>query len=142
MNCDGCTVCCDLFPVKWLGKPAYTPCVHCINAACSIHDDKPPECKSFECSYFKAPNAPLSLRPDHCGVVFENISPRVFYGLNVPGQKITEAAEGQMEAFLRQGFSVALKVPGNRIKIMLAEGHKPIEIEQDLKNHLNGNIRD
>jgi hypothetical protein len=51
--CDGCTMCCDLFPVHALGKDAGRRCVHADAAGCGIHGkaERPAVCSAYECRY-------------------------------------------------------------------------------------------
>lgn len=107
-RCGECTLCCDLFPVKWLNKPANTKCIHC-NLGCKIHDTKEDECKNFECAYLQFKTAHIDLRPDNCKMIFEKVSDEIFYGLQHPDFEFTDVAKRQVYSFLQQGFSVILK---------------------------------
>ena len=105
--CGECTLCCTLFPVRWLEKPINTPCVHC-DAGCMIHETKPAECSDFNCAYTQMAKENINLRPDKCGIIFEKLSSELRYGTVVPGMEISESAHRQIANFLAQGFSVVL----------------------------------
>ena len=105
--CGECTLCCDLLPVKWLDKPANTTCVHC-DKGCLIHETKEEECVSFECSWLQSNVDNDQLRPDRCGVVFEKVDDKTFYGNVVLGGKISDLARRQMQNFVDQGYTVRL----------------------------------
>jgi len=107
MGCGECTACCTAFYVKWLDKPAQTPCIHC-NGGCDIHDSKDFECDNFECAYIQSGVDNEQLRPDKCGVIFEKIADDTFLATPVKGLEITEAARNQMASFTSQGFKVMI----------------------------------
>jgi len=68
-------------------------------------------------------------------MVFEKINDRLFHGARDTRYPITEAAKGQVMAFVSQGFSVAIRDEYST-KITLAEGHTMEEICADLNSHL------
>jgi hypothetical protein len=107
MNCGDCTLCCDLFPVKWLDKPANTKCKHC-DKGCKIHDTKPAECRDFDCMYIQVENIPISLRPDNCKVIFEKLDDQTIHGTLDSKHELTEAAKKQIQSFIQQGYKVIL----------------------------------
>ena len=109
MECDGCTLCCELLEIKEVNSPAGELCKHCNNG-CDIHDTIiPKECSGFYCVYLQMENASINLRPDKCGVIFEKITTDVFIG-TVDSKKIilSDDAYEQINSFLDEGFSVVL----------------------------------
>jgi hypothetical protein len=51
-SCDGCYMCCKVFPVVPLQKPGGTWCSHCkIGFGCTIYDERPEPCREFLCAY-------------------------------------------------------------------------------------------
>lgn len=71
MKCSGCTWCCFHPAVKEFGKPIQEWCVHCNENGCSIYEDRPKSCSTYECVYFQDKLMPEEFRPDRCGVMFE-----------------------------------------------------------------------
>ena len=134
MDCDGCTLCCDLLPVPILNKKPYDKCVHCKLSKCLIHDHKPDFCESYDCMYAQVSDLPLELRPDKCWVIYEKINEEVIYGLQHPDRKPTKMAVKQAKDFIDQGFSVVIKKKNNRMQIFLAEGHNGKEVENIIIN--------
>jgi len=68
--CGECSLCCKLYPIEELHKPALTWCQHLAKGVgCSIHADRPHVCRDFQCLWTFA--APLDdrWRPDRCGFV-------------------------------------------------------------------------
>lgn len=106
-QCGDCTLCCELLPIKWLDKPANTPCINCV-AGCLIHNTKDPECDGFECAWLQSGVDNDDLRPDKCGVIFEKTDNGEFFGTVVPGGKISDMARRQMNNFVDQGYTVRL----------------------------------
>lgn len=140
-ECGGCTVCCDLFPVPQLDKEANQKCIHC-QGGCLIHETRPQACRDFNCAYIQS-NSPEDLRPDRCGVVFEKVSDRIFYG--TAWKKMTERAQGQVRAFLGQGFSVVLATNvGGVPRFYISPEHDEAEIRSEFVEHLEaryGHVR-
>lgn len=77
MDCltePGCNLCCKLIGVKPLQKPKYRMCAHaCKGGGCQIYQDRPDECKVFECLWLhmQGTDTPMtsSLKPSACGAV-------------------------------------------------------------------------
>lgn len=141
MQCDGCTACCTLLPIEAINKPVNTPCQYC-DAGCSIYPDRPQTCAEFECAYLQGRNVPLSLRPDNCGIIFIKRTDRIFSGVLMADRKPTEAARGQIDAFLKQGFSVVLSsLSEKKPLLMLADNHNSDDIMGEYKEALSGNVQ-
>ena len=128
-SCGDCTACCDLFPVDELGKTMNEKCVHC-EGGCTIYVDRPRSCSLFECAYLQS-SAPESLRPDNCGVIYEKLSDRLFFGTAF--RVATEQGVAQARAFVAQGFSVVVASSTGRFqpRVYIAEGHDENEIRDE-----------
>jgi Fe-S-cluster containining protein len=50
-SCGTCSLCCKLYPVRELRKPAGQWCVHTARGGCAIHADRPRTCRRFFCSW-------------------------------------------------------------------------------------------
>jgi hypothetical protein len=105
--CGECTLCCDLFPVKWLNKPVNSPCIFC-NKGCTIHSDKPAECTDFDCMYIQSGTSRIELRPDKCKVIFEKTSDDTIRGTLDAKFEVTEIVKKQIKSFVKQGYTVIL----------------------------------
>lgn len=68
-KCGDCTVCCHVYAVAEIAKPAHVDCPH-LRAGCSLFDqDQRPElCSRFQCAWLRGCGLP-SDRPDLNGVV-------------------------------------------------------------------------
>jgi len=93
-----------------MDSPAGEYCKECDpGAGCKIYDTIPEGCLKFRCAYNQMEKASINLRPDKCGIVFEKISDDVFIGTVAASVKqLNKYANGQIESFLNQGFSVVL----------------------------------
>ena len=142
-KCGECTVCCTLSYVKELNKKPGETCKHCIEkTGCGIYEQRPQECKEFECAYLESGVTNISLRPDNCNVMFFKKSDRIFVGAVVPNKSVSDIARGQIESFKQQGYSVVMIKLFAKPHIELAEGHSGEEIWQEYINllNINGNI--
>lgn len=141
MKCDGCTACCTLLPIEAINKPINTHCQHC-DLGCTIYENRPQTCADFECAYLHGDNLPLSLRPDKCGIIFIKRNYRIFSGCLMPDIKTTDQARGQIDDFIKQGFSVILiSLNEKRPLLMLADGHDSDEIMREYEEALSGNLQ-
>jgi hypothetical protein len=53
-SCGSCTLCCKLFPVPVLEKPAGRWCRHIAQGrGCGIHETRPPVCRAFWCQWIE-----------------------------------------------------------------------------------------
>lgn len=122
-ECGPCTACCTVCPVEGLNKPVYTDCHHLsgkpTGPACLIYPDRPPECKSYQCSWFSGELGDKH-RPDRNGVVFETTymnsnggsEIKVLLGLAVDPEQQDDDRWNRMSAevaqYARHGTVVAL----------------------------------
>jgi hypothetical protein len=75
-SCDGCTRCCELIPVAEIGVRAFAGCpqrvgVPALRPGCAIYPDRPHSCRAWSCLYLTNEQFDRELRPDRCGVVFD-----------------------------------------------------------------------
>lgn len=76
-----------------------------------------------------SPNAGINLRPDKSHMIFEMWSDNLFYGIQDARYEVTDAARGQIIAFLNQGYSVICAASdGRKPEIHVAAGHNKEEI--------------
>ncbi len=53
-SCGTCTLCCRLFPVPELAKPAGRWCQHTVQGrGCGIHLTRPSVCRNFDCQWLQ-----------------------------------------------------------------------------------------
>jgi len=64
-SCGTCSLCCKVYSIKELRKPAGRWCVHCVRGGgCNIHADRPPSCREFFCSWLVDPNLGPAWKPE------------------------------------------------------------------------------
>ena len=124
MECNGCTLCCELFPVKWLNKPPNTICKFC-DKGCTIQDTKLEECRNFDCIYIQD-ELDMELRPDKTGVVFEPITTRIYFGTyKTPKVWESPIVKKYIDNLNGEGISVLFSSFNDKreIKIFTTKGH-------------------
>jgi hypothetical protein len=68
--CGTCTLCCKVFDVPSLGKPAGQWCRHCApGRGCGIHETRPEHCRSFHCLWMTAPWLGPEWKPERSKMV-------------------------------------------------------------------------
>jgi hypothetical protein len=64
-SCGTCSLCCKVYSVKELDKPAGRWCVHSVRGGgCSNHDNRPHVCRQFFCSWRFDPNLGPEWKPE------------------------------------------------------------------------------
>lgn len=48
-RCGDCTLCCKIMAIEELDKPAGKWCHHCHPGRCHVYDNRPAECRQFNC---------------------------------------------------------------------------------------------
>lgn len=94
--CDGCTVCCTVFGVEEINKPAWDSCPSLNERGCSIYETRPRHCRGFYCLYQHGIGTAMD-RPDKLGVVFAPTNGKTEF----TGQEEVQAYEVVPGAFAR-----------------------------------------
>jgi hypothetical protein len=64
-SCGTCTLCCKVYSIKELSKPAGRWCTHCVRGSgCGIHPNRPRSCREFFCSWLVDPNLGPEWKPE------------------------------------------------------------------------------
>jgi len=64
-SCGTCSLCCKVYSIKELSKPAGRWCVHRVRGSgCGIHPDRPRSCRDFFCSWLVDPNLGPEWKPE------------------------------------------------------------------------------
>lgn len=143
MDCGECTECCELLDVNSLkatqgniieaiviDSPAGSLCEHCDkNAGCKVHEDRPKICREYMCAYAQQNEAPIELRPDKCGIIFEKLDEDLFVGTIRPNSVVSEFGVNQVRAFNSQGFNVVMtKHTSKTPEIFACDNHDNFDI--------------
>jgi len=68
--CGSCSLCCKVFRVPEVDKPAGQWCRHIVHGkGCGIHDSRPQVCRAFFCHWMRNGALDDNWRPDRCKVV-------------------------------------------------------------------------
>lgn len=69
-TCGTCTLCCKLFPVPPLDKPAGKWCPHVVQGrGCGIHETRPSLCRAFDCQWIENLDLGPEWKPEYCKFV-------------------------------------------------------------------------
>jgi hypothetical protein len=69
-TCGSCMMCCKVFNVPELDKPAGRWCVNAkAGVGCSIHDARPVSCRMFQCFWLASPTLGDEWKPDRAKFV-------------------------------------------------------------------------
>ncbi len=64
-DCGTCTLCCKVYDVPSLAKPAGRWCQHCLpGRGCGIHETRPQHCRSFFCLWMTDATMPPEWKPE------------------------------------------------------------------------------
>jgi hypothetical protein len=64
-SCGSCSLCCKLYPVRELSKPAGQWCVHTVRGGgCADHANRPPTCRKFFCTWLRDPGLGPEWKPE------------------------------------------------------------------------------
>src|SRR6266567_61929 len=64
-SCGTCSLCCKLYPVRELSKPAGQWCIHAVpGSGCNDHQNRPHACRQFFCAWRLDPNLGPEWKPE------------------------------------------------------------------------------
>jgi len=116
--CDDCRLCCKIFPVPVLDKPAGQWCRHVCMKGCTIHGRRTPDiCRRYDCYWREHEELSESWRPDRIGIVVTeagNVAvghrflPVVLFHADLAEAGRGEAALRLLDHFLSRGFAVMI----------------------------------
>lgn len=106
-ECGSCTLCCKLLETHDIPSEIGIYCQHCASdSGCTIHDERPEECRIYQCMWSQMEHTAEELRPDRCGIIFDRISDDVICARLEKGEKIRDLTFGQINSFRNEGFSI------------------------------------
>ena len=120
-ECGECTLCCKLLETHDIPSEIGVYCRHCKNG-CSIYDERPEECRTYQCMWSQMETVADELRPDKCGIIFDRISDDVITARIEEGKKINDLLMAQIEYFKNEGFSVMV-FRGRDKKLFMNNSH-------------------
>ena len=125
-SCGDCRLCCKVFPLPAIDKPANRWCRHLGPAGCTIHDHAQPEvCRQYACYWLEHEDLPEESRPDRIEMVVTECGtvtvagqelPVLVVNLLGPRSDRSPSAQAMIEGFLAAGMA-ALVIRGADMRI-------------------------
>ena len=116
--CGECRLCCWVFPVPVLDKPAEQWCRFADARGCSIHDGpRPPVCTEYDCYWRDHEELSDELRPDRIGIVVTECGavtvgrqwlPMLLFNQTRPGASRGASARALIDEMVARGAVVML----------------------------------
>lgn len=101
-SCGTCTLCCKLFPVPELDKPAGTWCRHIAQGrGCGIHATRPGVCRAFFCQWIHNEELGPDWKPERSRFVLS-----IYPGSN---SLVVTADPGNPRAWAREPYLASLR---------------------------------
>ena len=126
-RCGECRLCCNVFPLPALGKPAGRWCHLLGPSGCTVHDNGLPEvCSQYACYWLDHEDLPEESRPDRLGMVVTESGtvtvgghelPVLVINLVKPDSDRSPAAKAMIDDFLAAG-KAALLLHGPDMRIV------------------------
>lgn len=107
-SCESCTMCCKVFSIAALEKPAQTWCVNCdIGKGCRIYADRPGECRQFFCGWLLDARISDAWRPRDCRIVVKFEPKRIVVHVDKDRKTLwrKEPYHSQIRAWARAGLA-------------------------------------
>jgi hypothetical protein len=124
-ECGECTMCCKELELHTIASSIGELCRYCtVGVGCQIYEERPGECKQYQCMWTQMENVSEDLRPDRCGVIFDRAGDDVITGRLSEGREISELLKGQIETFMSEGFSVVLFSGAKKLSYMQEKHNK------------------
>lgn len=134
-ECGSCNYCCEVLPIPEIEKPHSVLCKNCTKTkGCNIYNKRPTSCKNFDCVYLQSDDMDVSLRPNECGVMFEKVTTKIYFGTELPtdvGSWKKTNVFNYIKSLNNQGISVVIASFTNTPnEYFLAEGHRKDLVEK------------
>lgn len=140
--CGDCRLCCSVFPLPVLDKPAGVWCRLLGPGGCTVHDQGQPEvCRRYACYWLEHENLPEESRPDRTGVVVTEAGtvsvgghelPVLVMTMTEPDSDRGPVARAMIEDFLAAGMA-ALLLHGPDMRIVFDRTRYPALTPEDIE---------
>ena len=108
-------MCCKLLSAPSLGKPPRKWCTHFRRGkGCDIYEDRPTECRGFNCGWLLTPALSDEWRPDRAGFLLHQDAGRV----------IVEVDPSTPQAWKKEPFQTVLRgwaAQGTEVVVLIAD---------------------
>lgn len=138
-SCEGCTMCCKLLSIEALNKPRLQWCTHCnVGTGCNIYEERPSECRTFNCGYLIVAQFGEHWRPANSRMVISlatNANRMVVY------VDADRPEAWRKEPYYTDIKNWALAAAKNQGQVMVSQGHDMIAVTPSGETNL-GPVRD
>jgi hypothetical protein len=141
-KCGECRLCCGVFPLPVLEKPAGVWCRLLGPGGCTVHEVGQPEvCKQYACYWLEHEELPDGARPDRLGLVTTEAGkvavgpyrvPILVINLVEPDSDRGAAAQAMLQEFLAAG-KAALLLHGSDMRIVYDRTRYPAIAAEDIE---------
>jgi len=133
-TCGECTACCYFLEIHETNSPVNELCSKCDNG-CTIYNDRPTACNSFQCLWLSQEQIPDSLRPDKCGILFElPYMCSTYIGYTNSDNWDTDEIRTLIGKINLSGHSVVVKDKSGNKTFSLTEGQTREQMHDDINN--------
>jgi hypothetical protein len=94
--------------VKSMSKPRGAWCRNCTKKSCAIYDERPDDCRAFNCVWLKVETLPDELRPDKCGFVLTTTDRNDTVQVNI--DPASTRLDHRLSATIQHFLSLGLRV--------------------------------
>lgn len=141
-TCGDCRLCCSVFPLPALGKPAGRWCALLGPGGCTVHGAGQPEvCRRYSCYWLDHEGLPEELRPDRIGLAATESGtvaaggyrvPVLAASLAKPESELGPAARAAIEGFVADGMAVLL-IHGPDMRVVYDRARYPAIGPEDIE---------
>jgi hypothetical protein len=123
MKCDGCTMCCLLYPVPDMDIEVKEDCPHRKpGIGCDIYNERPQDCELCTCMYLQSEKILEDLKPSSCGVIFEKVTDAIIIGTKLKETPISELVKQQINLFAKDNISTIINSMDGNPTIFVVPG--------------------
>lgn len=145
MKCDGCTFCCKIFSIAEVNSKRGENCDFMCDEGCSRYDDQPIPCSTFCCAYNQTDEAPIELRPDKCGAMFERYLDTYLCVVDCFDEEPALTTISQIKSLVFKGFGVVVVDRNEHVKLVVpamnhTEKYTLRKFKKNLKRIRNGEL--
>ncbi len=130
-------MCCKLLHIGEADSNAGDWCKQCDpGRGCKIHGDHPADCKTYQCAWSQMDDVDMEMRPDKSKIIFDKVNDHLFTAMQHPDYEVKDIVVGQINQFLKDGFSVVVFYPKAEKKpiMALAKGHLSTDIWKEIQD--------
>jgi hypothetical protein len=120
-TCGTCTLCCKLFNIPDVPKPAGKWCQHCQpGKGCKIYDNRPETCRKFFCGWMVSPGLGPEWKPERSKLIMQLLVVGDVFWVNAYVDEAYPAAWQRADIYKRLKQIAAGNPPvGDKLKVVV-----------------------